>query len=407
MISISRINFYLFFLIIVSSYFFIAEITFLIAVVGVLVHFNFLSIKYKYINQIKLPIFLVLIGLIFSYQNRYIDVVRDVFYFVNPIFIFLFGYLSARRIPFNKFLKTFLILGGLLALYFVLGFNFELINSSVNEIRKEEGIASYVTVISFSLLVILQIRRVHYFKLFIERVLLFLTGLASVLAFSRTFILVFATCLVFGLGFVKFNKVLPLRILAIVFIVLISFTSITFLENSNKRASFLGKLSSSLTEISIQDYKRESDINRNWRGYESFMGLKQISAGTLGEIVLGQGFGALAPLGITIKLGGQEFSEIPKFHNGYITILLKTGFLGLLVYIVFIGRIFFSNLKKVGINFNQNLAINLSAAFAIILLLTTFIISGWLNQTVMVPIILCFGYFLSIQDNSSYVRGKV
>lgn len=398
MISISRINFYLFFLTIISSYFFVVEITFLIAVVGVLVHFNFLSLKKEHIDRIKLPFYLVLIGLIFSYQNRFIDILRDLFYFVNPIIIFLFGYLSASRIPFNNFLKTFLILGGFLALYFVLGFNFELVNSSVNEIKKEEGIASYVTVISFSVLVILQIRKVHYFKVFMERLLLFLTGLASVLAFSRTFILVFGICLVFGLGFVKLNRVLPLRILAIALIVLTSFASITFLESSNKRGSFIGKLNSSLTEISVQDYRSESDINTNWRGYESFMGLKQISAGSLGEIILGQGFGALAPLGITIKLGGKEFTEIPIFHNGYITIILKTGFLGLFIYILFLGRILISNVKRSSTNFKKNLAINLSAAFAIILFLTTFIISGWLNQTVMVPIILCFGYFLNIQN---------
>lgn len=396
MISVSKINYYLFVLIIFSSQFFTPDITFFIGVLGLLIEINFRGIPKRCLSQIRMPFYLLLLGLIFSYQNVSIDIIRDVFYFINPIVIFLFGYLSARRISFQKFIKTLVFLGVLFSFIFIFGHNFNTDYSSIRELRQEEGITSYVVVISLSILIISKIRNLNFFPKPLRNIFLIILALASILAFSRTFLLVFVLCMIFGLGILRFDKKLPLKIIAVITLLLFGAYSVTSF-GTDDRSTFIGKLRTSIDEISIQDYSDKADINSNWRGYEAYKGIEQIQKGSLPEIILGQGFGALTPLGVEIQLGEKEFSEIPKFHNGFITILLKTGILGLIIYSLFFLRLIFSNLNKKSLNYEQDIAINFSAAFSIVLLLTTFVIAGWLNQAAMIPLILGLGFFLNSQ----------
>ncbi|MTI30973.1 hypothetical protein [Xanthovirga aplysinae] len=89
------------------------------------------------------------------------------------------------------------------------------------------------------------------------------------------------------------------------------------------------------------DYKTQSEINQNWRGYEAgraILGLKE--KGFL-SILFGNGFGALIDLGLEMSLGGEMHQYIPILHNGYIYLMFKTGLLGLLFYVFGLIRLYF------------------------------------------------------------------
>lgn len=94
-----------------------------------------------------------------------------------------------------------------------------------------------------------------------------------------------------------------------------------------------------LLELSPASYTEMSDINANWRGYEAFQGLSAYSEGTLVQKAMGQGFGAQADIGLYMNLGGTDFHQIGQFHNGYVWLLLKTGWIGLFAFGLWMWRL--------------------------------------------------------------------
>lgn len=135
------------------------------------------------------------------------------------------------------------------------------------------------------------------------------------------------------------------------------------------------------------------------RGYESYRGyLAYINDGTLKNHLFGYGFGKSASLGITIKLGEKEFKEIAIFHNGYINILLKTGLVGLIVFLSYFSIFFF---RKYSFYKNKTIKIkfiihNIMGSLILSIILTTFIIAGWLNNGSNTSFILLLGVLLNL-----------
>lgn len=118
---------------------------------------------------------------------------------------------------------------------------------------------------------------------------------------------------------------------------------------AGKDLTFSGKIARSLDEIMLKDYDNKEDINSNWRGYEGYRGLLTYLGGNNFQLVFGRGFGSFIDLGITMDLGGESYSEVPKTHNGMIGLLVKVGPFGLLLYMIYflylgrLGKKFFAS----------------------------------------------------------------
>ena len=227
-----------------------------------------------------------------------------------------------------------------------------------------------------------------------------------IISLSRTFFIVIIILGMFSSGYIKLNKTFFKRglLISLGFIVLTS-----FLLNINNvdRKTFIGKVTTSVQEIQPQNYSSKSDINENWRGFEAFIGLLQYSKGSTQELILGQGFGKSAPLGFTMPLGGSSFAEIPKFHNGYVTIILKTGILGILLLLLFYLKLFRSSLNYQKSHFNES---RIKGQFAIGILLalivSTFVIGGWLNQGTFTYFIFSLGFMSYCKSSIIYDANK-
>lgn len=78
-----------------------------------------------------------------------------------------------------------------------------------------------------------------------------------------------------------------------------------------------------------------STINTEWRGHETYMAFAAAQADGLLPLLLGHGLSASADLGITIELApDQFFTSIDIFHNGYSFIVLHSGLLGIVLYMI-------------------------------------------------------------------------
>ena len=104
---------------------------------------------------------------------------------------------------------------------------------------------------------------------------------------------------------------------------------------ASSHASFFDKVLGSFAEFQISNYSNISDINEHWRGHEASLGVHAVEqAGGIGRLI-GVGFGSYV-----VGPFEDKHQKIPFFHNGFITIYLKAGFLGLISFALFIFKLY-------------------------------------------------------------------
>lgn len=129
-----------------------------------------------------------------------------------------------------------------------------------------------------------------------------------------------------------------LTIFAVLFLIVAPVTQVEQLVTmrvGSGNASFFDKLLRSFEEFRISDYSSAASINNNWRGYEAYLGVLQVErVGGIARFI-GVGFGSYVEGPFEDKL-----NQIPFFHNGFVTIYFKAGFLGLSAFAFFIFKLF-------------------------------------------------------------------
>lgn len=296
----------------------------------------------------------LIVGLPGIFFNEFSHYIRDLAYIVCVIALLYIGYWFSLD---NKFIKLAFIILMTYAVFFSLVHisSFILdpgtINKTFIEIKNEIGGTSYAVNIALIIAVLcLKNNATHISKF--KYILLGLIGILSIslfLTFARSAMLfVIVATLSASDVMLKINlKKIALFILITVS-VLISVDSL--IDNDG---SYIYQIARSLTEIAISDHTDWYDINKNWRGFEAYQGIITYFNGSTLQILFGQGFGALVDLGFYIKLGGDiEYRFIPVFHNGYVYLLLKTGLVGLFLFIYFFVKLLISS--KINIRFKQN-----------------------------------------------------
>jgi hypothetical protein len=356
-----------------------------------------LSASNKVISKkaLFIPLSLIAIGLIYSFENQSLLITKDIFYFLSPILVFAFGQVFALHFTISEYIKYSIIISIFLGIVFLFNIDSSAKYESISELKEEQGMPSYFTILALSLCLISIRYKIFPLTNKLKIVILFLS-LIVLLAFSRTFILVLILLLLFGFNQLRFNKNFTFKFIAISLVSTFSYLAILDVGTTD-RTTFIGKISTSIKEISFSNYSSNADINQNWRGFEAFKGLQQVEKGTVGQLFLGQGFGKTAPLGFFMPLGDGVFSEIPKFHNGYITILLKTGIVGIFLYLFFFLKIVFVNLEDKEIFSDHLFVKNMLAGLAMVLIVVTFVIAGWLNTTSMLPFTFSLGFFYQLK----------
>ena len=134
----------------------------------------------------------------------------------------------------------------------------------------------------------------------------------------------------FGLGAIFLLVVAPVALGAVVKI------------NNNliESTTFLDKVLGSLGEISIRNQTDFSGINLNWRGYEAYLGVTAVLDNGFASVWTGLGYGSFVEGPFINKL-----NNIPVFHNGYVTVFLKGGVIGVCLFLVFLKTQVFGVVK--------------------------------------------------------------
>jgi len=356
--------------------------------------------------------FLLIIGLHGFIENSLYDFLKDFWYISKSIPQITIGFLLMNKIrSANSLLKIIIVASLIASFVHVSGFlyNQDLFLMDFKQIRNEYQRGFTLTVIGLSVIVAMKYYRLTIIRntLFIPCYLLILS-VSLFLSYSRT---LWISLVIFFFVFINnYNSRLVFKVIVLLTIITVTLT-IGYLTNmfqyidTANTVTFIGKIFHSINEVIPKNYFSLSEINQNWRGYESYMAIKGLINSN--SLIFGKGFGALTDLELYMLLGDRELRFIPILHNAYIYILLKTGLVGLSIYILFFYKLLFAIkarplVRRGGYDL---VCVKLYQGSIIVLIFSSFVISGIFNKSACNPLIILSGalfFFLSERTNRNF-----
>jgi O-Antigen ligase len=352
------------------------------------------------LRWISLPLAIFAIAGAGAFQNTVPDALKDAWYLINPVIILIAGYLIAKeKQRKDDIFAAFVVASFLLSAVYIgkFIFNASWTLDSVENIRRVNGdvyVASFVTPL------IVMLARIHRYPLgLLDRhkgfvnITVVLSCISLVLSLSRTFWLAAIIAIFVAMKISPAKKVL----IAILLVgVLVSFSLTTTQTTGARGGGITDKIAGSAQELAIRNYDDISDINANWRGYETFMALTTFINGTPANWLFGFGMGKLVDIGFVMFLNEDGIRYIPIFHNGYAYLLIKSGIAGTTLYLIFLASMIRSGGK---LRRSASASTAFYGQFLVILSLvlgvTTFVVAGFYSKFLTLPIIFLLGMCLS------------
>ncbi|WP_396187696.1 hypothetical protein [Flavobacterium sp.] len=348
----------------------------------------FLTFKLKYSKQIFYIIscysIIILISFLTEflfYDNNLYNKVRDLTYLLKPILGLLIGYNISKEFKLNA-LQYAVKAGVILSFIHLLLVFFAILNHrtlSVSEIREHSGYFNDYE--PFVLLLLFfsnsfQIRLTQKQKL--TYILIVGTSVFSYL--SRTnflqLILLYLAIKGYFILTARSIKVISLTVI----ISLIGYFAI-YNYNPKRKGSFVDEFLYKVKIIPIEAFKTKinqedwKDFNDNFRSFENIKTFNQITYGGIQPILTGNGLGSTVDIGRRMQTNdGTIVRYYPALHNAFSTILLKSGIIGIIFYLLSIFTIF----KKIKANSKEIFYLNnLIKGSAIFLLLSSWVFMGF------------------------------
>lgn len=337
--------------------------------------------------------------------NRYLFF-KDAWYYSNPVIIIAVGFVLGRLLDNTKHgLRAFVIGGALVAVFHLSSFvtQPELILREATLIRAKAGTGYFAT----SLVTILAFgwwgrwRSALGLPPSFVALSLLLCSASAVLSFSRTMAMVVVLGVLAMRGFFARREWLRIGVLLVA-----GALSLAALEASvdttsvDAKRSFIGKLARSAEEVAVQDYTDRASINDNWRGYETSRALDSWAQSGVLRQIFGQGFGAQVDLGLFQNLSNNPRAAvrfIPVFHNGYVYLLIKTGIVGVLLYLGALVWMYRVGRRTAAGPTSDPAALQGRAlqGCVVVLGVSTWVVGGAFNKFDMFSFLMLIGYLLA------------
>lgn len=342
--------------------------------------------------------------------DRYVYL-KDVWYLANIVAAVSSGYILFLASPdLGRGLRAMVMGGTLLALVYLSRVieDPRILSLSAVEIRDRIGFGFMAPVISLSILA--AYRGQWSIQLRIPRPLawacLFLCGMAILVSFSRTSLILLIIGLLAAAGAFLRREWLHTLVIAAVVVGGLSFMNLALEDTASgtSQRHFVVKLARSFEELHVQEYASDRSINQNYRGFETARALKHFAQGNVFQWLFGSGFGAQVDLGVALPLGGASGKDhtilmrtIPIFHNGYIYVLTKAGIAGLMLYGGWLLWVYLTGRRQGSAAASDTLyrAARLLQAVALSLAVATWVVMGLFSKTALFPYPFVAGYLLA------------
>jgi hypothetical protein len=355
------------------------ELTFSVWSLATLITFqNKLSLEILKHLACFIGIFLIAVFSSFWYDHELYFIIRDITYISKPVIGLLLGYQLAKKLNTNT-LKIIIRVGVLIAYYHIFIILYSVLFykvSNINDLRYFAGFFSDFEVYALILLVFHDKFQLDYPR---KKLIKYIITMR---------------------GFLKIN-VKSLTILAsIIMVCIIGYATILYINpkrNGQGLEAFLYKIKVAPIEPFKTRIKRDDwkDFNDNYRSYENIMTVRQMTNDGNKSLILGHGLGSQIDLKQKLMLGDKELRFISILHNGFMTVLLKSGLLGVFLLIISIYLLFIQKKSQIPIIKNLNMLMIGSGVYMII---SNWVFMGYYfaadTKSIFFGLIICYREFI-------------
>ena len=188
---------------------------------------------------------------------------------------------------------------------------------------------------------------------------------------ARTNFIQFFILLIAMRGFLKINVKSITILTSIILLCIIGYSTVLYINpkrNGEGLEAFLYKIKVAPIEPFKTKIKRDDwkDFNDNYRSYENIMTIRQMTHDGTEALFLGKGLGSQIDLRQKLMLGDKELRFISILHNGFMTVLLKSGLLGVIFFIISIYFLFIQKKSQIPLVKSLNLLMLGSGVYMII-----------------------------------------
>ena len=280
---------------------------------------------------------LLIIPTIWSFYNsldaEYYNIVQSLFYLLTPYLMIILGIQLGGLLKNENDIFKYIIYHGSVGSALFLGFGLFTVGTAefkdIYMLRSTMLWGSITNVIAIILLLFSHKNNQPIVeKNGVRIILLLLNILALVLTASRTYYVIFFIFLLLVL-FKYEKKIFIITCISVVF----SFISIMSIETDNL---FIVKIQNAVSEVSnTREFSGYDDVGSYYRAYETQQAMRTFYKGDELELIIGHGLQKLVDLNLYVDLAGTERRFIPVLHNGYAYLLLRAGYLGVVLYCLF------------------------------------------------------------------------
>lgn len=349
------------------------------------------------------PCAIVLVAALNAPGHDLFDIFKDAWYMLYPILSLATGYALCREEADLDGLMGSFVVGGLIVSLAYLGvflMHINLLSKSVEEIRRANGPGFFLSILSPMIVVLgwlVGVRNTWIEKHQTLTIVSLVTCLAATfVSFSRSLWISILIAIVANLGVFR-RKLIVAAVSVITLVVLIAvLVALPDSTTGGDSGGIQDKFLKSSTEVMVQNQTDFTDINANWRGFEAFMALRTYLEGTPSNYLLGRGLGQLVDIGFYMQLGDVELRYLPILHNGYMYILVKSGAIGVMLYLAYLLTIYRHGRRQGGSTDKRKLFCGrLEVVLSLIFLATTLVITGIYNRNELHPLMILLGICLA------------
>jgi hypothetical protein len=401
----------LLFVLVVASFFHMQPLVIGVALVIIILPVEKHFAALRLVRLFTILLIPVVLGLFAGFSNDTYLIFKDFYYFLLPVLFILAGILLACRLKIDEFLKTLvyagLIISVLVTSISVYYMGFGSIGDPYSAHYAMGIVGSPGPPLALAILLLAKKFNITLFTRGRFNLFVAINIFGVYMCASRTYLLI-TLCFMMLLVADKIKRqwIIPVATLIIIIVFLLPDD---IFRPTGTSTSFTDKILGSFNEVSIGNYNTEEEINTKYRGYESFMALNQYLQGDTKDWIFG-GLGKLVDLKTFLRLGEDaEYEFIPVLHNGWLYLLIKTGVIGIITYIIIFFRLIVINWRKYTDAMGKP-AIKFFAALTIgciiSLLLTNYIVTAFFNVEMSILLItigysyLNFNYLLFLNERN-------
>jgi hypothetical protein len=396
---------FLYIICIVVSFFPNYELTFLVwlATFIITIQKKYSITIFKYISIFSAILLIAVFSTLF-YENPFFSCLKDFTYLLKPILGILLGYQLLKVIQ-KKHINVFINAGLVLSIIhigLILFALFKFHSIDMNLIRDKAGFFS-----DYEVYVLIVLLFHNKFELSIlekkRKTLILIIGFSVFMYLSRTNFLQFVILALGMKGYFILNSKSIKVILVSISVLLTAYAAI-FYANPKRNGKGLEALMYKIkiapqeafkTKINKNDWK---DFNDNYRSFENIITINQVSLEGERAILFGKGLGSTLNLGQKIyTTDGSIIQYISVAHNGFMTIYLKSGLLGVILLIAFLIMFYSQTKSTIYLANNVNLLLIGTCVFLII---STWVFMGLYFKLDNKSIII--GFLLALKEKTIF-----